>query len=256
MSLEFAGQLSAQPFLLFAETRGSGGWTVAQSNLGFPAGRKKTVLFNLKDVFRPDTPRRVRLRTNLEIYWDQIEWAQGMPEAPLKMQPLAPMATDLHYRGYSVIHRPDAGAPEVPDYNTLFSTKQIWRDLVGYYTRFGEVSALLWRDYDPTMKPLGRLQATASFDSKRKRLKSTKTGVSRQIPVHPLLAKLLAEWKLGGFERAGGAVIAGVGVAWCRLRASGLRVERWRPARGAVVNRAPKIGMSKPASAAEPRSSE
>jgi hypothetical protein len=123
---------------------GRGGWTVAQSNLGFPAGRKKTVLFNLKDAFRPDTPRRVRLRTNLEIYWDQIEWAKGMPEAPLKMQRLAPMATDLHYRGYSVIHRPDAGAPEVPDYNTLSSTKQIWRDLVGYYTRFGEVSELLY----------------------------------------------------------------------------------------------------------------
>jgi tetratricopeptide (TPR) repeat protein len=122
---------------------GRGGWTVAQSNLGFPAGRKKTVLFNLKDAFRPGTPRRVRLRTNLEIYWDQIEWARGLPEAPLKMQRLAPMATDLHYRGYSVIHRPDAGAPEVPDYNTLSSTKQIWRDLVGYYTRFGEVSELL-----------------------------------------------------------------------------------------------------------------
>jgi hypothetical protein len=122
---------------------GRGGWTVAQSNLGFPAGRKKTVLFNLKDAFRPGTPRRVRLRTNLEIYWDQIEWARGLAEAPLKMQRLAPMATDLHYRGYSVIHRPDAGAPEVPDYNTLSSTKQIWRDLVGYYTRFGEVSELL-----------------------------------------------------------------------------------------------------------------
>jgi Flp pilus assembly protein TadD len=122
---------------------GRGGWTVAQSNLGFPAGRKKTVLFDLKDVFRAGTPRRVRVRTNLEIYWDQIEWARGLPDAPLKMQRLTPDSTDLHFRGYSVIHRPDAGAPEIPDYNTLSSTKQIWRDLVGYYTRFGEVSELL-----------------------------------------------------------------------------------------------------------------
>jgi tetratricopeptide (TPR) repeat protein len=122
---------------------GRGGWAIAQSNLGFPAGRKKTVLFNLTDVFRPGTPRRVRVRTNLEIYWDQIEWAPGMPDAPLKMQRLTPSSTDLHFRGYSVIHRPDAGAPEVPDYNTLSSTKQIWRDLVGYYTRFGEVGELL-----------------------------------------------------------------------------------------------------------------
>ncbi|HJT66042.1 MAG TPA: FG-GAP-like repeat-containing protein [Pyrinomonadaceae bacterium] len=122
---------------------GKGGWTVAQSNLGFPAGRKKTVLFNLTDIFKPGTPRRVRIRTNLEIYWDQLEWARGLPDAPVKMVRLAPSSVDLHYRGYSVINRPDAGAPEVPDYNRLLATKQIWRDLEGYYTRHGEVGELV-----------------------------------------------------------------------------------------------------------------
>jgi tetratricopeptide (TPR) repeat protein len=122
---------------------GRGGWRVAQSNLGFPAGRKKTVLFDLKDIFQTGTPRKVRIRTNLEIYWDQIEWAQGLPDAPLKMMRLAPSLVDLHYRGYSIINRPDSGAPEIPDYNKLFSTKQSWRDLVGYYTRYGEVGELL-----------------------------------------------------------------------------------------------------------------
>lgn len=122
---------------------GHGGWIVAQSNLGFPAGRKKTILFNLTNVFRENTARRVRVRTNLEIYWDKIEWAQGLPDAPLKMQRLTPNKVDLHYRGYSVINRPDAGAPEIPDYNTLSSSKQVWRDLIGYYTRLGEVGELL-----------------------------------------------------------------------------------------------------------------
>ena len=60
----------------------------AQDNLGFPAGRKKTILLNLTNVFRPGTPRRVRLRTNLEIYWDAIQWAQGAPQTPLKKQVL------------------------------------------------------------------------------------------------------------------------------------------------------------------------
>jgi len=122
---------------------GHGGWVTAQSNLGFPAGRKKTVLFNLTHVFRADTPRRVRIRTNLEIYWDCIEWAQGMPDAPLKTTRLAPNYADLHYRGYSSISRPDSGAPEVPDYNNVVSTKQRWRDLIGYYTRYGDVRELL-----------------------------------------------------------------------------------------------------------------
>jgi Tfp pilus assembly protein PilF len=122
---------------------GHGGWVTAQSNLGFPAGRKKTVLFNLTDVFRPGTPRRVRIRTNLEIYWDCIEWAQGMPDAPLRTTRLEPNYADLHYRGYSSISRPDSGAPEVPDYNNVVTTKQRWRDLIGYYTRYGDVRELL-----------------------------------------------------------------------------------------------------------------
>jgi len=122
---------------------GRGGWRVAQSNLGFPAGRKKTVLFNLTNVFPPGTPRRVRIRTNLEIYWDAITWAKGMPETLVKTTRMAAVAADLHYRGYSVIHRPESGAPEVPDYNHLEGSKQRWRDLIGYYTRYGDVRELL-----------------------------------------------------------------------------------------------------------------
>jgi hypothetical protein len=123
---------------------GHGGWVTAQDNLGFPAGRQKTIVLNLTHVFRPGTPRRVRLRTNLEIYWDAIQWAQGAPQTPLKKRVLDPSLADLHYRGYSVMHFPvGAGAPELPDYNRLEGTKQRWRDLIGYYTRYGDVRELL-----------------------------------------------------------------------------------------------------------------
>lgn len=122
---------------------GRGGWVVARPNLGFPAGRKKISLFDLTDVFRPNTPRRLRLRTNLEVFWDKLEWAQGLSEAQLRTVRLNPDSADLHYRGYSVINQPNTSSPEVPDYNRLASSKQIWRDLVGYYTRFGDVRELL-----------------------------------------------------------------------------------------------------------------
>lgn len=123
---------------------GNGGWKVAQENLGFPAGRKKTVLFNLTDLMKPGISHRVRIRTNLEIYWDHLEWAVGIPTANVKTVRLTPSSVDLHYRGYSVVDKPESGgAPEVPDYYKLFSTKQAWRDLEGYYTRFGEVGELL-----------------------------------------------------------------------------------------------------------------
>ena len=52
----------------------------ARPNLGFPAGRKKICLIDLSGVFQPGMPHRLRLRTNLEVYWDSIEWAQGLPD--------------------------------------------------------------------------------------------------------------------------------------------------------------------------------
>lgn len=122
---------------------GKGGWVVAQPNLGFPAGRKKICLLDLASVFRPGTPRRLRLRTNLEIFWDSIEWAKGLPDTQLKTVRTSPATADLHYRGYSVINKLNASSPEVPDYNQISGSKQIWRDLIGYYTRFGDVRELL-----------------------------------------------------------------------------------------------------------------
>jgi Tfp pilus assembly protein PilF len=124
---------------------GHGGWVVTKSDLGFPAGRKKICLFNLTNVFRPGTPHRVRLRTNLEIYWDSIEWAKGLRDTQLKTIRLAPTVADLHYRGYSVMSQVNPSSPELPDYNRLEGTKQRWRDLTGYYTRFGDVRELLGR---------------------------------------------------------------------------------------------------------------
>jgi len=122
---------------------GNGGWQVVRPNMGFPAGRKKICLFDLTDVFKSGIPRRLRLRTNLEVYWDSLEWAVGIPTAQLKTTSLDPEVADLHYRGYSVINQKDDSSPEVPDYNRLSSSKQIWRDLIGYYTRFGDVRELL-----------------------------------------------------------------------------------------------------------------
>ena len=120
-----------------------GVWHVVKPNLGFPAGRNKICLIDLTGVFRPGAPHRVRLSTNLEIYWDQIQWAQGLPDSQLKITRLAPANANLHYRGYSIIHQANTSSPEIPDYNHLLSTTQIWRDLSGYYTRYGDVRELL-----------------------------------------------------------------------------------------------------------------
>lgn len=122
---------------------GRGGWTVAKPDLGFPSGKNKTILVDLQNIFKPGAPRRLRLRTNMEIYWDALEWVAGADESRTKVTSLAPAAAELRFRGFSEMRSADGSSPETPDYNRLASTGQRWRDLVGYYTRFGDVRELL-----------------------------------------------------------------------------------------------------------------
>jgi hypothetical protein len=122
---------------------GQGGWVVARANLGFPAGKTKTILIDLQNLWRPDAPRRLRLRTNMEIYWDALAWAPALPDAELKTQRLSLHAAELRYRGFSVVQAADRSSPELPQYHALEGTMPRWRDLIGYYTRFGDVRELL-----------------------------------------------------------------------------------------------------------------
>jgi tetratricopeptide (TPR) repeat protein len=122
---------------------GQGGWVMARANLGFPAGKTKTILLDLQGIWRPGTARLVRLRTNMEIYWDAFAWAPALPDAAFKTQRLRPHTAVLRYRGFSVVRAADRSSPEVPQYHALEGTAPRWRDLIGYYTRFGDVRELL-----------------------------------------------------------------------------------------------------------------
>jgi hypothetical protein len=120
-----------------------GAWVVARPNLGFPAGKNKSVVVSLDGVFEPGAPRKVRLATNLEVYWDAMSWAEGTLSATFRTQRLAATTADLRYRGFSVVRQANASSPELPDYEALSGTAQRWADLVGFYTRFGDVRELI-----------------------------------------------------------------------------------------------------------------
>ena len=121
----------------------SGRFREVKRDLGFPAGKDKTILIDLSGVFgEVEGARRLRLATNLEIFWDRLGWAVGRPDADVKTARLELQRADLSYRGYSVVEQPSPSAPERPVYR-LDGTGQRWRDLEGYYTRFGEVTPLL-----------------------------------------------------------------------------------------------------------------
>jgi hypothetical protein len=56
---------------------------------------------------------------------------------------LDPSVAELCYRGFSKTLNRRRDLPEIPDYAQLANTAPRWRDLVGYYTRFGDVRELL-----------------------------------------------------------------------------------------------------------------
>jgi tetratricopeptide (TPR) repeat protein len=117
----------------------SGRWTVLNPDVGFPAGKNKTMLIALgagADV------RRYRLRTNLEIYWDRLAVAEPMSTPPA-MTRLQLSSADLVYHGFSQTTSPRGESPETPIYDRVSNITPRWRDLEGYYTRFGSVKELL-----------------------------------------------------------------------------------------------------------------
>jgi tetratricopeptide (TPR) repeat protein len=151
-----------QPEGLSIEVPNTGGnWVTAKKNLGFPAGKMKTVVLDLTNVFTPGAPRKLRLRTNLEIYWDQLQWATASPDQN-RVQHLQLMSAELRYRGFSKVTQANASSPEWPDYNQIASTGQIWRDLEGYATRYGDIRDLL-------EKTDGRIAITNAGDEVRLR---------------------------------------------------------------------------------------
>lgn len=73
-------------------------------------------------------------------------------------------------------------------------------------TRFGETAGLRWRDYDPKREPLGHLRVERQYEDQPLKGKRGQGGPPRDVPVHPTLAVILAEWKLGGFPALLGRV--------------------------------------------------
>ncbi len=126
--------------LFVADTAGR--FHEVRKGLGFPAGKDKTILLDLAGLLPTSGPRRLRLSTNLEIYWDRLGWAVGRPELKLEVRRLPLRTAELHPRGYSVTGPSSPSSPERPRY-VLAGTAPRWRDLEGYHTRFGDVKSLL-----------------------------------------------------------------------------------------------------------------
>ncbi|HUY31432.1 MAG TPA: CRTAC1 family protein [Pirellulales bacterium] len=139
------GKHEAPRGLVLEVPDGQGGWKVARDQLGFPAGKNKTILLRLDGLDGGKVARRFRLRTNMEIYWDALQYARGRDDAPWTRQRLPPDRAELRFRGIVAMTQANRSSPELPDYDQVVSCGQHWRDLVGFHTRHGDVGELLER---------------------------------------------------------------------------------------------------------------
>jgi tetratricopeptide (TPR) repeat protein len=119
-----------------------GRWVVLHPDLGFPAGKRKTMVVAVPRLPSGRVPERLRLRTNLEVYWDWIGHAPQLLGAQREMSRLAPTTAMLDYRGYSRTELVGPRGLEIPRYD-IANVRPRWRDLTGYHTRFGDVRELL-----------------------------------------------------------------------------------------------------------------
>ncbi|MGZ3767933.1 MAG: hypothetical protein ACXVA2_24930, partial [Mucilaginibacter sp.] len=125
----------------------------------------KMVIVNLGGKFLTPNDRRVRIRTNMQIYWDHIFFSTGKVNAPVKMRDLKMVGAQLNYRGYSASY--NKGGPYGPQWFDYYNiTKgQKWRDLTGYYTRYGNVLPLLQKADDEYVIADGGDEVTINFDA-------------------------------------------------------------------------------------------
>ncbi|HEY2856759.1 MAG TPA: CRTAC1 family protein, partial [Gemmatimonadaceae bacterium] len=142
----------------------SGQWHVAIPDIGFPSGKDKTMVIDLSGKF-PTRDHHVRLRTNMQIYWDQAFVASDAAGSPVTVTTLSPLSADLHYRGFSRMYRKGGRyGPYWFAYDDV-SKDSPWRPITGSFTRFGDVLPLL-REPDDRYVVMGPGdEATLQFDA-------------------------------------------------------------------------------------------
>jgi hypothetical protein len=141
-----------------------GRWAAART-VGFPSGKDKTVVIDLAGLF-PTRDHHVRLRTNLQIYWDQAFVAESpAPESRLRVATLAPVSELLHYRGFSRMYRRGGRyGPHWFDYDSV-TRESPWRPITGAATRYGDVRPLLDRSDDQYVVMVPGDEVTVEFDA-------------------------------------------------------------------------------------------
>ncbi|TAJ15618.1 MAG: hypothetical protein EPO68_12290 [Planctomycetota bacterium] len=135
------GDVAFVPPLLELE-QPDGSWRPVGPPLGFPAGKRKTMVVDLTELLAA-RPSKLRIATSLRLYWDSIRIAVDADDAPLATTSLDALETELWERGFSRnVRVHDAEMLEWFEWSELEPYPR-WNQHPGMYTKLGEVKPLL-----------------------------------------------------------------------------------------------------------------
>ncbi len=118
-----------------------GAWTTAIESVGLPTSKGLVVPVELTGRFLSANDYRVRLSTNLCVYFDRVFVGLDDRAAECIETRLSVAAAELRYRGFSRMQRDERGF-ETFDYQQV-SPVGNWSPPQGMLTRYGEVTELL-----------------------------------------------------------------------------------------------------------------
>ena len=124
-------------------TSNAGKWVRVTDDMGFPAGLPRTITADLSGKL-PQGTTRIRITTNLQIYWDSILIDRSQPSENFKLNSIPLTNANLGYHGYPL------QIEDQPPGNVKYKYEQVSRTgpyarQAGEYTRYGDVTPLLSR---------------------------------------------------------------------------------------------------------------
>jgi hypothetical protein len=134
-----AGVKVIAPYVEAQDAQGK--WVRVVEDMGFPAGLERTMIADLTGKLPPGT-RRIRIVTNLKIYWDAVRIDQTPDPEELRVSEVPVARAALDFLGYPKEIRLQ------PASDTTYSYAQRSRSgpyarAAGNYTRYGDVYDLL-----------------------------------------------------------------------------------------------------------------
>jgi tetratricopeptide (TPR) repeat protein len=141
-SMYAADQAGIRVLAPYVEAQDAGGnWSRVIDDLGFPAGLARTMVADLSGKI-PAGTRRIRIVTNLKIYWDCVRIDQTPEQRDLRVTEVPLANADLAYLGYPREIRLKPASDTVYSYAHVSPTGPYAR-ASGNYTRYGDVKSLL-----------------------------------------------------------------------------------------------------------------